>query len=174
MASFSSRSELANGFTMTESGEGRYSTVPIRLSETAANQTSGLSHTETNAAEDSNYSGDGGAWQATEQSQLMGVGVNQANGLSNSVVGSAVQTTMSSQSNQPSEPISGSNIHRAQSDCHASGDSSPVTCSPVQEQGDGYAGAQAPILLPYFQPGEANLVSSMGNTKKPTENCCST
>ena len=155
---------------MTESGEGRYSTVPIRLSETAANQTSGLSHTEANAVEDSNYSGDGGAWQATEQSQLMGVGVNQANGLSNSVVGSAVQTKMSSQSNQPSEPIGGSNIHRA----HASGDSSPVTCSPVQEQGDGYAGAQAPILLPYFQPGEANLVSSMGNTKKPTENCCST
>ena len=159
---------------MTESGDGRYSTVPISLSETAANQTSSLSHTEANAADDSIYSGDGGAWQATQHSQLMGVGANQANGLSNAVVGSAVQSTMSSQLNQPSEPIGGSNIHRAESACHASGDSSPVTCSPVQEQGDGYAGAQVPIPLPFFQPGEANLVSSMGNTKKPTENWCST
>ena len=159
---------------MTESGHGRYSTVPISLSETAANQTSSLSHTEANAADDSIYSGDGGAWQATQHSQLMGVGANQANGLSNAVVGSAVQSTMSSQLNQPSEPIGGSNIHRAESACHASGDSSSVTCSPVQEQGDGYAGAQVPIPLPFFQPGEANLVSSMGNTKKPTENWCST
>ena len=255
---------------MTESGDDRYSTVPIRPSETAANQTSSSSHTETNAAADSFYSGDGGAWQATGESQLMGAGANQANGLSDAVVGSAVQTTRSSQSSQSSETIGGPNngpwqicsaergratsawrqadmtveqarerdcpvmlicarqvspnghavsenayrvvysgegaqqinglpgnheeeplgeganglnTHGAESAWHAScrnyvdnasSDSSPVTCWPVQEQGDRYAAAQAPILPPDFQAGEANFVSSTGNAKKPTEHCCST
>ena len=257
---------------MTEEGNGGHSIVPIIPAETATNQTNSLGHTEGNAVANSIYNGDGGAGQATEQSHLMGAGVNQANGLSDAVVGGAVQTTRSSQSNQSSlaidkpnnglwqsgsaerggatstlrradmtveqtsgreypvmqicaqqvslndgavseniyrvvyagggaeqinglpgnheeEPLAegarakGLNIHRAQSSWHAryrnyvdnaSGDSSPVTCSPVQEQGDGYAAAQAPILPRDFQPGEANLVSSMGNAKKPTEHCCST
>ena len=257
---------------MTEEGNGGHSIVPIIPAETATNQTNSLGHTEGNAVANSIYNGNGGAGQATEQSHLMGAGVNQANGLSDAVGGGAVQTTRSSQSNQSSvaidrpnnglwqsgsaerggatstlrradltveqtsgrdypvmqicaqqvsphghavseniyrvvyagegakqinglpgnyeeEPLAegaranGLNIHGAESAWHASyrnyvdnssGDSSPVTCSPVQEQGNGYAAAQAPILPPHFQPGEANLVSSMGNAKKPTEHCCST
>ena len=49
-----------------------------------------------------------------------------------------------------------------------------VTCSPVQEQGDGYAAPQGPILLPGALPGEPNLVSSVGNAEKPTVHRCST
>ena len=49
-----------------------------------------------------------------------------------------------------------------------------VTCSPVQEQGGGYAAPQAPILFPEVLPGEANLVSSVGNAERPTVHCCST
>ena len=235
---------------------------------------------------DSIYSGDGGTWQATEQSQLMGTGANQANGLSDAVVGSDVQTAGSSQSNQPSDPPGGPNNGLDQSgsaerggatsdrrladmtieqasgrnypvmgldvqqvipNCHAAseyvsrvpsgegaqqinglpgnheeeavteeadglsinrverawqacemsfldhangGNCRPygtaarealpfpiredATCLPVQEQGDGYAAPQAPILLPHVLPGEANLVSSMGNTANPTVHCCST
>ncbi|XP_068713266.1 uncharacterized protein [Montipora foliosa] len=252
---------------MTEGGNGGHSTVPIIPAETATSQTNSLGHTKANAVANSIYYDDGGPGQATEQSHLMVAGADQANGLSDAVVGSAVQTTRSSQSNQPIEAIGGSNnglwqsgsperggatstshradmtveqaggrdypimricarqvsphghvvsenvhivvyfgegaqqinglpgnheeeplaegaranglnIHRAESAWHAryrnyvdnaSGDSSPV-----QEQGDGYSPAQAPILAPDFQPGEANLVSSMGNAKKPTEHCCST
>ena len=263
----SRRSDLANGFTMTEGGNGGHSTVPIIPAETATNQTNTLGHTEANAVANSIYYGDGGAGQATEQSHLMVAGADQANGLSDTVVGSAVQTTRSSQSNQPSVAIGGSNnglwqggsaerggaasawrqadmtveqasgrdypimricaqqvsphghvvsenvyrvvyfgegtqqinglpgnheeeplaegaranglnIHRAESAWHARYrnyvDNSSGDSSPVQEQGDGYAAAQAPILPPDFRPGEANLVSSMGNAKKPTEHCCST
>ena len=49
-----------------------------------------------------------------------------------------------------------------------------VTCLPVQEQGDGYAAPQAPILLPGVLPDEPNLVSSVGNGEKPTMYRCST
>ncbi|XP_068759164.1 uncharacterized protein [Montipora capricornis] len=259
---------------MTEGGNGVHSTVPIIPAEIATNQTNSLDQTEANAVANSIYYGDGGAGQPTEQSHLMAADADQRpeRRLSDAVVGSAVQTTRSSQSNQSSvaiggqnngrwqsgsperggatstlrradmtveqasgrdypimricaqqvsphghivsenvhivvyfgecaqqinglpgnheeEPLAegaranGLNIHRAESAWHAryrnyvdnsSGDSSPVTYSPVQEQGNGYAAAQAPILPPDFQPGEANLVSSMGNAKKPTEHCCST
>ncbi|XP_068677591.1 uncharacterized protein [Montipora foliosa] len=99
-----------DSFTMTEGGDGGHSTVPILPAETSTNQTSSLIHTEANAAVNSIYSGDGGAWQlAIEQSQLVGAGAIQANGLSDAVVGGAVQTTRSSQSNQPSQPIDGPN-----------------------------------------------------------------
>ena len=94
---------------MTEEGDDGHSTVPILPAETATNQTSSSSHTEANTAVDSIYSGDGGACRATEQGQLMGTGANQANRLSDAVVGGAVQTARSSQSNQPSDPIGGSN-----------------------------------------------------------------
>ena len=104
-----SRPDLANGFTMTEGGDCGHSTIPIVTAETATNQTSSLSHTEANAAANSIYSGDGGVWQETEQSHLMGAGVNQANGLNDAVVGGAVQTGRSSHSNQPSEAIGGPN-----------------------------------------------------------------
>ena len=239
-----------------------------------------------NAAADSIYSGDGGTWQATEQSQLIGTGANQANGLSDAVVGGTVQTTRSSQSNQPSEPTGGPNngldqsgsaqrggatddrqltdmtieqasgsnypvmgldvqqvisnwcaaseyvsrvpsgegaqqinglpgnheeepvaeeanglsIHRVErawqacemgcldqangGSCRPDGTAArealpfpiqeDVTCSPVQEQGDGYAAPQAPILLPGALPDEPNLVSSVGNGEKPTMHRCST
>ena len=49
-----------------------------------------------------------------------------------------------------------------------------VTCLPVQEQGEGYAAPQAPILLPDVLPDEPNLVSSVGNGEKPTVHRCST
>ncbi|XP_068759132.1 TNF receptor-associated factor 4-like [Montipora capricornis] len=49
-----------------------------------------------------------------------------------------------------------------------------VTCLPVQEQGEGDAAPQAPILLPDVLPDEPNLVSSVGNAVKPTVNRCST
>ena len=64
-----------------------------------------------NVVADSIYPGDGGTWQATEQSQLqlMGTGGNQANGLSGAVVEEHVQISRSSQSNQPSEPTGGPN-----------------------------------------------------------------
>lgn len=175
---------------MTEGRDGRYSSIPVRPTETAANQTSSLSHTETNATAGSIYYGDGGVWQATEQSQLMGAGANQANGISVIVVvysGEGAQQINRLPGNQEEEPLAeganGLNIHGAESAWHAgdrnyvdnaSGDSSPVTCSPVQERGDVYTAAQAPILLPDFQQGEANLISSMGNAKKPTEHCYST
>ena len=94
---------------MTEEGDDRHCTVPILPAETATNQTSSLSHTEANTAADSIYSGDGGACRATEQGQRLGTGANQANRLSDPVVGGAVQTARSSQSNQPSEPIGGPN-----------------------------------------------------------------
>ena len=264
---------------MTKEGDGRHSTVPILAAETAANQTSNLSHTEANAAADSIYSCDGGAWEATEQSQLIGAGANQANGLSDAVVGGAVQTGRSSQSNQPREVIgepnnglwqsctaekgggmsdwrptdttvgqtrgtncpvvrlgahhvshnghaASENVFRVPSgegaqqinelpgnheeetvaeeanglsvrrverawqacemsfldranggNCHPYGIAArealpfpiqeDVTCSPVQEQGDGYAAPQAPILLPGVLPREANLIS-------PTVHRCST
>ncbi|XP_068714139.1 uncharacterized protein [Montipora foliosa] len=104
-----SRSDLANlpdeAFIITEGGDGRHSTDPILPAEAATYQTSSWSHTEENAA----ASGDGGAWQAPEQSQLMGAVANQAIGSSEAVVGSDVQTTGSSQSNQPSETIGGPN-----------------------------------------------------------------
>ena len=47
-----------------------------------------------------------------------------------------------------------------------------VRCLPVQQQGDGYAAPQAPILPPVDQP--VNLVSSVGNAGKPTVHRCST
>ena len=252
---------------MTEGGNGVHSTVPIIPAETATNQTNSLDQTEANAVANSIYYGDGGAGQATEQSHLMAADADQANGLRDAVVGSAVQTTRSSQSNQSSVAIGGQNngrwqsgsperggatstlrradmtveqasgrdypimricaqqvsphghvvsenvhivvyfgegaqqinelpgnheeeplaegaranrlnIHRAESAWHARYrnyvDNANGDSSPVQEQGDGYAAAQAPILPPYFQPGEANLVSSISNAKKPTEHCCST
>ena len=182
---FPSRSDLANGFTMTEGRDGRYSTMPVRPTETAANQTISLTHTETNATAGSIYSGDGGAWQATEQSQRMGAGANQANGLSVIVVvytGEGAQQINGLPGNHEEEPLAeganGLNIHRAENDRHASDrnyvDNTSGCSLSVQEQGDGYAAAQAPILLPDFQQGEANLISSMGNAKKPTEHCCST
>ena len=264
---------------ITEGGDGGHSTEPILPAETATYQTSNLSHTGANAAADSIYSGDGGAWQATEISQLMGAGANQDNGLSDAAVGGAVQ-------NQPGEPIgepnnglwqscpaergggmsdwhlanmsvdqtsgrnytvmvlgahhvihtghaasenvfrvhsgegaqqmnglpgnheeepvaeeaNGSSVHRvghARQACemsfldHANGGNcrpygtaarevlpfpiqEDVTCVPVQEQGDGYAAPQVPILLPEVLPGEANLVSSVGNAERPTVHCCST
>ena len=64
-----------------------------------------------NVVVDSIYPGDGGTWQATEQSQLMGTGGNQDNGLSDAVVLSAAQTstTRSSQPNQPSDLTGGPN-----------------------------------------------------------------
>ena len=210
----------------------------------------------------------------------MGTGANQANGLSDAVVGSAVQTTGSSQSNQASDPTGGPDnglhqsgsderggatsdqrlagmtieqasgrnypvmgldvqqvipncqaaleyvsrvpsgegaqqitglpgnheeefvaeeadglsIHRVErawqacqmgfldhpngSNCRPYGTAArealpfpiqeDVTCSPVQEQGEGYAAPQAPILLPDVLPDEPNLVSSVGNGEKPT------
>ena len=248
--------------------------------DAATYQTSGLSHTGANAAADSIYSGDGGAWQATEQSQLMGAGANQANGLSDAVVGGAVQNQTSELIGGPNnglwqsrtaergggmsdwhladmtvdqtsgrdypvmglralhvshnghtasdivyrvvysgdggqqinglpgshevEPVAeednGSSAQGVESAWqaremsfldHANGDNcrpygtaarealpfpiqEDVTCLPVQEQGDGYAAPQAPILLPEVLPGEANLVSSVGNGEKPTLHCCST
>ena len=90
---------------MTEEGNGGHSIVPIIPAETATNQTNSLGYTEGNAVANSIYNGDGGAGQATQQSYLMGAGVNQANGLSDAVVGGAVQTTRSSQSNQSSVAI---------------------------------------------------------------------
>ncbi|XP_068710755.1 uncharacterized protein [Montipora foliosa] len=106
MASLYSRSDLVNlpneGFIITEGEDGGHSTEPILPAETATYQTSSLNHTRANAAADSIYFGDGGAWQATEQSQLMGAGANQANGLSDAAVGGAVR-------NQPSESIEGPN-----------------------------------------------------------------
>ncbi|XP_068713278.1 TNF receptor-associated factor 6-like [Montipora foliosa] len=47
-----------------------------------------------------------------------------------------------------------------------------VTCFPVQEQGGGYAASRMPILLSGVQPGELNLVSSLGNVENPTEHRC--
>ncbi|XP_068713293.1 TNF receptor-associated factor 6-like [Montipora foliosa] len=47
-----------------------------------------------------------------------------------------------------------------------------VTCFPVQEQRDGYAVSQMPVLLSGVQPGDLNLVSSVGNEENPTEHPC--
>ncbi|XP_068712686.1 uncharacterized protein [Montipora foliosa] len=272
MASLYSFSDLANlpdeGFIITEGGDGGHSTEPILPADAATYHTSGLNHTGANAAADSVYSGDGGAWQATEQSQIMGAGAYQANGLSDAVVGGAVQNQTSeliggpnnglwqshtaerggrmsdwhladltvdqtSERDYPSvmglgahhlshnghaasdnvfsvpsgegaqqinglpqnneeEPVAeeanGSSDHRVErawqacqmrlldhpngGNCRPYGTAvrealpfpiqEDVTCSPVQEQGDGYAGPQAPIQLP-----EVNLIS-------PTVHRCST
>ena len=86
---------------MTEGGDCEQSAVPILAAETATNDISSLSHTGANAAVDSIYYGEGDAVQ--------GAGANHANGLSDEVVGSAVQTTRSSESSQPREPIGGPN-----------------------------------------------------------------
>ena len=47
-----------------------------------------------------------------------------------------------------------------------------VTRFPVQEQRDGYAVSQMPVLLSGVQPGELNLVSSAGNVENPTQHPC--
>ena len=78
------------------------------------------------------------------------------------------------------EEANGSSVHNANGDSYrscetATGEGLPIQEDlarlSVQEQGDGSAVPQAPILPPGDQPGEANLVS-MGNAEKPTENCC--
>ena len=247
--------------------------------DAATYQSSGLSHTGANRAADSIYFADGSAWQATEQSQVMGAGAYQANGLSDAAVGGAVQNQPSEviggpndglwqsrtaergrgmsdwhladmtvdqtsgrdypvmrlgghhvihsghaasenifrvpsgegaqqinglPGNHEEEPVAeeanGSSVHRVErawqaremsfldhangGNCRPYGTAArealrfpiqeDVTCLPVQEQGDGYAAPQAPIQLPEVLPGEANLVSSVGNAEKPTLHCCST
>ena len=210
-----------------------------------------MNHTEENAAADSINSGDGGAWQAPEQSQLMGSGANQANGLSDAAEpiggpnnglwqsGSAERGGATrdrrladitiEQASGRDDPVMGVDAQQASPNCHpasenvfrvhseegaqqinglpgnheeepvaeeanassvhnASGDSyrscetatgeglpiqEDLARLSVQEQGDGCGVPQAPILPPGNQPGEVNLVSSMGNAEKPTENCCS-
>ncbi|XP_068759100.1 uncharacterized protein [Montipora capricornis] len=262
------RSDLANlpdeGFIITEGRDGG----PMLPADAATYQTSGLNHTGANAAADSIYSGHGRSWQATEQSQLMGAGANQANGLSDAVVGGAAQNQTSEliggpnnwlwqsrsadmtvdqtsgrdypvmglralhvshnghtasdivyrmvysgegaqqinglPGNHEEEPVAdeanGSSVHRVGrawqaremsfldhangGNCRPHGTAAreaprfpireDVICSPVQEQGDGCAVRQAPILVAEFQPGEFNLVSSVGNAEKPTLHCCST
>ncbi|XP_068712711.1 uncharacterized protein [Montipora foliosa] len=247
--------------------------------DAATYQTSGLNHTGANAAADSIYFADGGAWQATEQSQVMGADANQANGLSDAAVGGAVNNQSSELIGGPNnglwqsrtaergrgmsdwhmadmtvdqtsgrdypvmglgahhvihsghsasenifrvpsgegaqqinglpgnheeelvaEEANGSSVHRVGrawqaremsfldhangGNCRPHGTAAreaprfpiqeEVTCLHVQEQGDGYAAPQATIQLPEVLPGEANLVSSVGNAEKPTLHCCST
>ena len=87
--------------------------------------------------------------------------------------------------NHEEEPVAeeanASSVHNASGDSYrscqtATGEELPIQEDlarlSVQEQGDGCAVPQAPILPRGDQPGEANLVSSMGNAEKPTENCC--
>ena len=47
-----------------------------------------------------------------------------------------------------------------------------MTCFSVQEQGDGYAASQMPVLPSGVHLGEPNLLSSLGNEENPTEHPC--
>lgn len=86
--------------------------------------------------------------------------------------------------NHEEEPVTeeanGSSVHNACGDSYrpsetATGEGLPIQEDlarlSVQEQGDGCAVPQTPILPSGDQRGEVNLVSSMGNAEKPTENC---